>query len=246
MLVVVIWSNLRRDKHEFLQGLYKTFLVPKDLALKMFKKGTPIFLNEFLWAGAIAVLTQTYATRGLEIVAGMNISNALCNLLNVVFVALGNAVGILIGQTLGAGQYEKAKKDSFSLMKFTGGVCLILTAALISVSKVFPLVYDTTDDVRSLGTSFIIITAAFFPVQGYLNAMYFTLRSGGKTFVTFLFDSVFSWVFSVPLAYVLCTFTTLPILPVYTIVCAADIIKVVIGYILIRKGVWISRIVDNA
>lgn len=246
MLVVVIWSNLRRDKHEFLQGLYKTFLVPKELALKMFKKGTPIFLNEFLWAGAIAVLTQTYATRGLEIVAGMNISNALCNLLNVVFVALGNAVGILIGQTLGAGQYEKAKKDSFSLMKFTGGVCLILTAALISVSKVFPLVYDTTDEVRSLGTSFIIITAAFFPVQGYLNAMYFTLRSGGKTFVTFLFDSVFSWVFSVPLAYVLCTFTTLPILPVYTIVCAADIIKVVIGYILIRKGVWISRIVDNA
>lgn len=76
--------------------------------------------------------------------------------------------------------------------------------------------------------------------------MYFTLRSGGKTFVTFLFDSVFSWVFSVPLAYVLCTFTSLPILPVYTIVCAADIIKVVIGYILIRKGVWISRIVDNA
>ena len=175
----------------------------------------------------------------------MNISNSLCNLLNVVFVALGNAVGILIGQTLGAGQYEKAKKDSFSLMKFTGGVCLILTAALISVSKVFPLVYDTTDEVRSLGTSFIIITAAFFPVQGYLNAMYFTLRSGGKTFVTFLFDSVFSWVFSVPLAYVLCTFTALPILPVYTIVCAADIIKVVIGYILIRKGVWISRIVEE-
>lgn len=246
MLVVVIWANLRRDKHEFLQGLYKTFLVPKDLAFKMLKKSLPIFLNEFLWAGGIAVLTQTYATRGLEIVAGMNISNALCNLLNVVFVALGNAVGILIGQTLGAGEYDKAKKDSFSLMKFTGGVCLILTAALIAGSKAFPLVYDTTDEVRSLGTSFIIITALFFPVQGFLNAMYFTLRSGGKTFVTFLFDSVFSWVFSVPLAYILCHFTALPILPIYAIVCSADIIKVVIGYILIKKGVWISRIVDNA
>lgn len=246
MFVVVIWANIRKEKHEFLQGLYRTFLVPKELSLKMLKKGFPIFLNEFLWAGGLAVLTQTYSARGLEIVAGLNISNALCNLLNVVFVALGNAVGILIGQTLGAGEYERAKKDSFGLMKFTGGICLILTAALISVSHIFPMVYDTTDEVRSLGTSFIIITAAFFPVQGYLNSMYFTLRSGGKTFITFLFDSVFSWVFTVPLAFVLCRLTGLPILAVYTIVNAADIIKVVIGYIMIRKGIWISSIVDNA
>lgn len=246
MLVVLIWANLRRDKHEFLHGLYKTFLVPKELAVKMLKKSVPIFFNEFLWAGGIAVLTQTYATRGLEIVAGINISNALCNLFNVVFVALGNAVGILIGQTLGAGEYEKAKKDSFSLMKFTGGVCLALTAILIAGSKVFPLFYDTTEQVRALGTSFIIITAVFFPVQGFLNAMYFTLRSGGKTFVTFLFDSVFSWVFTIPLAVILCKLTNLPILPVYAIVNAADIIKVAIGYALIKKGVWISSIVENA
>ncbi|MGN0551749.1 MAG: MATE family efflux transporter [Oscillospiraceae bacterium] len=245
MLVVVIWSNIRKDKHEFLQGLYKTFLVPKELSIKMLKKGFPIFFNEFLWAGGLAVLTQTYSIRGLEIVAGLNISNALCNLLNVVFVALGNAVGILIGQTLGAGEYDRAKKDSFGLMKFTGGICLILTAALISVSHIFPMVYDTTDEVRSLGSSFIIITAAFFPVQGYLNAMYFTLRSGGKTFITFLFDSVFTWVFTVPLAVILCNLTSLPILAVYAIVNAADIIKVMIGYILIRKGIWISSIVEE-
>lgn len=245
MLVVVIWSNIRKDKHEFLQGLYKTFLVPKELSIKMLKKGFPIFFNEFLWAGGLAVLTQTYSIRGLEIVAGLNISNALCNLLNVVFVALGNAVGILIGQTLGAGEYDRAKKDSFGLMKFTGGICLILTAALISVSHIFPMVYDTTDEVRSLGSSFIIITAVYFPVQGYLNAMYFTLRSGGKTFITFLFDSVFTWVFTVPLAVILCNFTSLPILAVYAVVNSADIIKVMIGYILIRKGIWISSIVEE-
>lgn len=244
MLVVVVWSNLRRKRHEFLQGLYKTFLVPKELSGKMLKKGVPIFMNEFLWAGGVAVLTQTYSSRGLEIVAGLNISNTLCNLLNVVFVALGNAVGILIGQTLGAGEYDRAKKDSFSLMKFTGGICLILTAVLVAISHFFPMVYDTTDEVRSLGTSFIIITALFFPVQGYLNAMYFTLRSGGKTLVTFLFDSVFSWVFSVPLAYLLCNFTAMPILAVYAVIQAADIIKVIIGYTMIKKGIWISNIVS--
>lgn len=245
MCIVIIWSHCRKKKHVFLQGIYRTLLLPKELAVTILKKSLPIFLNEFLWAGGIAALTQCYSTRGLEVVAGLNISNAICNLLNVVFVALGSAVGILIGQTLGASEYKRAKDEAFGLMRFTGGVCVILTVILISVSGVFPMFYDTTEQVRSYGKWFIIVSALFFPVQGFLNAMYFTLRSGGKTFVTFLFDSVFSWVVAVPAALMLCRFTELPILGIYAIVQAADIIKVLIGNILIKKGIWISNLVSN-
>ena len=244
VLIVVIWAQLRKDKHIFLQGAYKTFLVPKELAIKIVKKTLPIFFNEFLWAGALAVLTQIYSIRGLNIVAGLNISNAICNLLNVVFVALGNAVGILIGHILGAGEYEKAKSDSFGLMWFTGGICIILTAILVAFSGLFPLLYDTTEEIRRLGKDFIIITALFFPVQGFLNAMYFTLRAGGKTFITFLFDSAYSWSVAIPTAILLCNFTSIPILVIYTVVQAADIIKVLVGYILIKKGIWISNLVE--
>ncbi|MGN0634425.1 MAG: MATE family efflux transporter [Oscillospiraceae bacterium] len=242
MTIVLVWSFRRRDKHDFLQGIYKTLAVPKSFAVTVIKKGLPIFVNEFLWAGSLAALTQCYSTRGLEIVAGLNISNALCNLLNVVFVALGSAVGILIGHTLGASQFERAKKEAFSLMWFTGGVCVILTAVLIALSGIFPELYDTTREVKTTGRNFIIITALFFPVQGFLNSLYFTLRSGGKTFITFLFDSVYSWTVTLPLALLLCRRTALPIFAVYAAVQSADLIKLAVGYVLIKKGVWISRI----
>lgn len=245
MSIVVIWAFAKRKKHVFLQGAYRTFLIPKELAVKMIKKSMPIFFNEFLWAGGTAALTQCYSIKGLEIVAGINISNAICNLLNVVFVALGSAVGILTGQTLGASQYAKAKKDSFSLMRFTGAVCIGLTVVLISVSGLFPKFYDTTKEVRNLGQWFIIITALFFPVQGVLNALYFTLRSGGKTFITFLFDSVYTWALPIPIALILCRFTDMSVFAVYAIVQSADIIKVIIGYILIKKEIWISNIVET-
>lgn len=245
MCIVVIWAFARRKKHIFLQGIYRTFLVPKDLTVKIIKKGLPIFFNEFLWAGGIAALTQCYSTRGLEIVAGLNISNAICNLLNVVFVALGSAVGILTGQTLGASQYDKAKKNSFHLMWFTGAVCVILTVTLISASGIFPKFYDTTPDIRRYGQLFIIITAMFFPIQGFLNALYFTLRSGGKTLITFLFDSVYSWAVTLPIALILCYLTDLSIFGVYAVVQSADIIKLIIGYILIKKGIWISNLVEE-
>lgn len=246
MGIVVLWAQLRKKKHVFLQGIYRTVLVPKALAMKIIRKGLPIFFNEFLWAGGIAALTQCYSIRGLEIVAGLNISNAICNLLNVVFVALGSAVGILIGQTLGASQYEQAKRDSFSLMWFTGAICVGLTVILISVSGVFPKLYETTEEVRQYGQRFIIITALFFPVQGFLNALYFTLRSGGKTLITFFFDSIYSWVITLPLALLLCFLTDLPIVGIYAMIQAADILKVLVGYVLIQKGIWISNLVEES
>lgn len=245
MLIVISITFILRKKHSFVIGLYKTMRIPREIAPKIIKKSLPIFFNEFLWAGGMAALTQCYSIRGLDVVAGLNISNALCNLLNVVFIALGNAVGILIGQTLGASRYKEAKDEAFRLMWFTGGVSFILTVILISVAGVFPNLYDTSETVRSYAKLFIVITALFFPLQGFLNALYFTLRSGGKTLVTFLFDSVFSWVVAVPAAALLCNLTALPILAIFAIVQSADIIKVTIGYVLIKKGVWISNIVDG-
>ena len=213
MFIVVGWTHASIRKYELLQKVYRTVRVSFAQVKGILVKGFPIFMNEFFWAGGMAALTQCYSMKGLQVIAGLNISNAICNLLNVVFVAMGNAVGIIIGQQLGASRFEEAKRDA------------------------------TTEDVRYLGQWFIIITAVFFPVQGFLNVLYFTLRSGGKTVITFLFDSVFTWVVSVTLAFVLCRFTALPVLAVYALVQSADLIKVVVGYVLVKKGIWITNLV---
>ena len=242
-LVIVIWSHLSTKKHIFLKGMFKTLLVPRKMITPIIKKSTPILMNEFLWAGAIAVITTNYSVRGLNVLTAMNISNAICNLLNVVFIALGHAVGIIIGQMLGAGEFEKAKRSSVSLMWFTAIVCALISIMLIALSGVFPKFYKTDESIRHMASKFIFITALFFPVQGFLNSLYFTLRSGGKTLVTFLFDSVFSWTMCVTVSFALAHYTGLNIYTIYIIVQALDIIKVVIGYVMIKKGIWISNLV---
>ena len=235
--------RIKAENYPFLEGVYHTIFIPMARMKVILKKGIPIFLNEFLWSGGIAALTQCYSIRGLAVVAGLNISNVLCNLLNVVFVNLGVAVGILEGQYLGASEFEQAQDSANKLIWFCGAVCILLTVILVSLSGIFPKAYNTTLEVRQLARWFIIITASFFPVQGLLNALYFILRSGGKTMITFVFDSVFSWCISVPLAYLLCRYTALSILLILVIVQAADMIKVIIGLILVRKGVWITNLV---
>lgn len=243
--VVVVWTHAAKKDNPFLTGLYRTVKIPLRRMKTIIVKSIPLFLNEFFWAGGMAALTQCYSMRGLTIVAGLNISNAICNLLNVVFVAMGNAVGIITGQFLGASRFEEAKKNATRLMWFTAAICLGLTVILISLSGIFPEFYQTTPQVKQLGRQFIIITALFFPVQGFLNALYFTLRSGGKTTITFLFDSVFTWLVAVVAAFLMCRYTTIPIMYVYTIIQAADFIKLLVGYVLIRRGVWITNLVAD-
>lgn len=244
MLVIIIWAHAKIKIHGFLQGAYKSLIVSPSFAIPLLKKGFPIFINEFLWATSMAVLTQCYSLRGLDVVAGINISNAICNLLNVAFITLGSAVGIIIGQMLGAMEFDKAKHHALKLAWFCALVSVVTAVILIVFSGIFPRAYNTTEDIRQLSKMFIIITAFFFPVQGYLNSLYFTLRAGGRTVITFIFDSGYSWLILVPFAFILSSHTNLGILSIYALIQTLDIIKSYIGYILVKRGIWITNLIN--
>lgn len=243
--VVVIWGHLKRERFEFLKGVYHTLLVEFSVMLPMIKKSIPITVNEFLWAAGIIRVNQLLSARGLAVVPSLGICTALTNLLNVVFVAMGSAVGIVIGQMLGAGDTKDIKKKAFSLMFFTAFLSVGLSAILLLLSPFFPKSYNTTDEVRNMATTFIILTALFFPLQGFLNAQYFTIRAGGKTFITFLADSGFTWVVVVLTVYLVTYYTNLNVFVVYTISLSMDILKVAFGAFLIQKGIWITNLVKK-
>ena len=107
----------------------------------------------------------------------------------------------------------------------------------------FPDIYNTTAEIKDLATKFIAVSALIMPFCSFSHASYFTLRSGGKTMVTFLFDSVFTWVVVVPVAFLLAHGTGLGIVSVYFLVQATELIKVVIGYCMVRSNVWVVKMV---
>lgn len=239
---VILWTHLHARECPFIQGAYRSFYVPSNLVRRILCTGTPLMLNETLWAAGTAGLLQCYSYRGLAVVSAMNITNTIFNTCSVVFIAIGSAIAILIGQRLGAGEREEARDAAekmifFSLM--TGIAAGIITACL---APFFPMLYKTTDEVRSLATQFTLVIALAAPIHAFLNASYFTLRSGGKTILTFLFDSGYIWCVNLLLAFILTRATDMPIVPLYAICQFVDIAKCIIGYILVRRGVWIRNI----
>lgn len=243
--IVVCWTHYHKEKNPYIVGLYRTLKLPGALTKDIIVKGTPLLLNETFWSMGMAALTQCYSVRGLGVVAAINISNTIGNLFNVSFIAMGSAVAIIMGQMLGAGKLEEARDTNNKLIMFTILLCAGIALCMAAFAPVFPKFYNTEESTRKLATGFILLQALFLPQNGFLNATYFTLRSGGKTIITFFFDSVFICLVSVPIAFLLSRFTALPILLIFAFVQAGDWIKCIIGFVLVKKGIWIQNIIKK-
>jgi putative MATE family efflux protein len=246
LAVVAMWTHLHPNKNPFIRGAYRSMYIPGSLMRKIIVKGMPLLVNEFFWASGMAIMRQCYSTCGLDVVPAMNISTVFQDLGSVVYLSMGNAVGIIMGQMMGAGESRENVRDANNKLIFVSVAAGVIFGGLMaSLSGVFPSIYrEETAEVRHLATQLILVSACVMPVFSYANASYFTLRSGGQTLVTFLFDSVFVWVVSVPLAFCLSRFTDLPIVPLYAICVGVDIFKCVVGFYMIQKGVWIKNLTE--
>ena len=242
--IVLCWTHRHSARCGFVVGLYRSLRVPAPLAKRMLRLGLPLLVNEFLWSGGMTTLNQCYSLRGLEVISALNISSTISNLFFCAFIAMGNAISILIGQLLGAGELERAVDEDRKLIAFSVVLSLLVGGIMAAVAPLVPQIYNTTDSVKALACDLLLVGAAMMPINAFTNACYFTLRSGGKTIITFIFDSAFLWVIAVPAAFVLSRFTPMPILPMYITVSLLDLIKCAVGYYLVKRRKWVNNIVS--
>ena len=239
-ICVIVWTHLHTKECPFIVGVYRSFRIPKELVRSITVTGTPLLLNETLWAAGQAMLLQCYSLRGIATVSAMNMSGVTFNTFSVLYFSMGTTIAILIGHRLGEGNLEAAASDAKKMIAFSTLLGIISGILIAICSLFFPNFYNTTEEVRALASSFIITVAISAPIQAILNASYFTLRSGGKTLLTFLFDSGYVWGFTIPLSYCIILFTTLPVEWVYFMCYNSDIIRCIIGILLVRSRIWLN------
>ena len=245
LTIVLTWTHRHREKNPFIVGLYRTLRVPGELLRQILVLGAPLLLNELLWSGGMTVLNQCYSLRGLEVVSAFNISSTVGNLFFCVFIASGNSIAIMVGQLLGAGELERAVDEDRKLIAFSLVLSVLMGLLMALAAPLVPRAYNTTDTVKDLAAKLLLVYAAMMPLFSYTNSCYFTLRSGGKTIITFVFDSLFVWVFSIPAAVLLVRCTELNIVPLYLLVELLNLIKCVIGFVLVRKRTWVVNLVKS-
>ncbi|MBO6053724.1 MAG: MATE family efflux transporter [Clostridia bacterium] len=245
LIYVAVSCHRRHERFRFIEGVYRSLKVPGNLVRRITLTGAPLLINEILWSVGMTFISRNYSLRGITVIAASNIASTVWNLFCVIMFAMGSAVSILVGQRLGAGDREGAINVDRKLIFFTIVSHIAVGILLIAAAPFIPLLYKVEPEVRALATKFLIIAGAASPVHAFIHVVYFTIRSGGKTVITFLFDSVYTWVFPAMISFVLCRFTGLDIVWVYFAVQFIDVVKLFIGVPLLRSGFWANNVIED-
>ena len=245
LLIVASHAHRHTDKYPFFAGSYKSLYVPGSLAMKILRTATPLLINEILWSLGMTFITQFYSSRGLNAVAALNINGTAWNLFSVIMMGMGSAVAIMVGQRLGAGKMEEARDVDRKLIFLTEVIHVIIGVSMVLAAPLVPRLYNVSEEVRDLTRQLLIIAGCSLPIHSFAHVTYFTIRSGGRTVITFLFDAVYTWVIAVPLAFCLTRYTELTITQVYFCVQFVDILKVMIGLIMLKSDFWARNVVNE-
>ncbi len=245
-VIILIYALKNKHRFKYFKGAFRSLKMPVGIFKDITVKGMPLLFNEFFWSMGMSLLSMAYSLHGISVVAGYSISSTVMNLANIAFISLGSSIGIIVGRQLGANQFDEAVDTDRKLIAFSTVLSAAIGIFMLFIGDYVPNLYNTTPESKELAAYFIKVSAVFIPAHAIANASYFTVRSGGKTFITFLMDSVFIMCVSVPIAFTLSKLLEFDIYKVFAIVQSVEMIKITIGLYLVKKKVWLNNMVaDN-
>ncbi len=245
LLIFIIYAG--RKKYDFLFEPLKLFKINFALFGKIFKKSAMILYSELFWAFAETFSNALFNRRGgAEVVSGMSAGFAVANLFFICFSGIVSASGVIMGQELGKGNLEQARK--YKNWIISGSTIFGFIFTLLGLLTVFliPLVFKNLSPQAQIIARNLVITAALYlPLWAYLNAQYSISRSGGDTTMGLICDTVANILFiggMIALFYL----TNLGPVAMYAIVKLSDFAKCTIAHFWLKKEKWLVNLaVEN-
>ena len=222
------------------------FRFNRRFALNVLSTSMPAAINEVLWSVGFSSYNAVYARIGTDAIAAVNINATIEELMFVLFIGLGNACAVLVGNKIGEGErhiaFEYGRR--FLILGVTtallGGVIILLLRETV-ISSLGEFSSATANNLRGLMTVFAL--SAWLKM---LNFILFigAMRAGGDTRYA-MFTELFSvWAIGVPSALIGGFVLHLPVYGVYTLVLLEEAVKavIIIRRFLSRK--WIHDLVN--
>ena len=227
-------------------NLRELFSFDLVFAGKVLRPVMPIVINEILWSLGITAYQVIYARIGTEQLAAINISVAIVDLAMIVFIGLGNATSILVGNFIGSGDEGQAHVyagRSLALSAIGGMVIgiliLLLSPFILSLYKVSP---QTIDYAQSI----LLVSCATLWIR-MTNLVIFigVLRAGGDTRYGLILDGFTIWLVGVPLTAYGAFVLHLPIHLVYLLTMSEELVKWSLGLWRYFSKKWIHNLTET-
>jgi putative MATE family efflux protein len=217
----------------------------RPFLLRVLKTSMPAAINEVLWSFGITTYNAVYARIGTDAIAAVNINATIEELIFVLFIGLGNACSVMVGNKIGAGDRDLAFEYGrrFTILGVAialagGAIVLSLREVMVGLYQISP---SAADNLRGLMLVFALSAwLRMFNFMLFIGA----LRAGGDTRYA-MFTELFSvWAIGVPSALIGGFILHLPVYWVYAMVLLEEAVKAVIIFRRFVSRKWIHDLVN--
>ena len=242
LLVVVPFVK----KYEIAAAPARYFRRQQGFMSQYIKICLPVLLNETLWGLGTTMQNVIYGHAGTDIVAAMNITSTIGNLVWTFFIGTGNATGIILGKRIGEGKYDEARTLAKKYTAFNAGAGVLLGLLLFPLSLVLPYVFNVEPEVMHMALTMVYLSIALYPFSASNMTMVVGVcRSGGDTIYALFMDVGFLWILAIPLGFAGVYAWQLPYWALYLCVRSDEVFKCTMGVIRLLSGRWLNDVTTS-
>ena len=208
----------------------------RDIFQNYLKNGVPVIVSDIFLGIGGNMISVVLGHMGAAVMSASSIANTIYQLTAVFLMGVSNASGVITGNTVGAGEYDKAKaygKTFLSLAALVSVfaiICIQLVKGVVfqqihigdSVIQVFN-VEESTKEIAGQLINTLSVIAVFMSLSNILTKG--ILRAGGDTKFLMIADILFLWVVSIPLGFLTAFYFNWPPYIVYFFLRIDEVIK---------------------
>lgn len=217
----------------------------KTKKMRIIKKIIPLMVNEGLYAIALSLIFRNYCIVSEANIPAVTVVDNVYDFVNVAFVGVSQAAGIIIGKVLGTGNMEIAKKTANRLLVIGVTTSVIGSCIIVGISGFVPMLFSLSGGVFAMATSLLRIKAIFSWSQGYGLTIYYILRAGGDVAAVLVLDGLFNLYGPLLVSSILAYFANFSIELVYLCTEATYLMKIILGTWFYKRGRWCRNLTEG-
>jgi putative MATE family efflux protein len=205
----------------------------------------PAVANEMFWSLGITTYNAIYAHIGTDSIAAINVNATIEELGFVVFIGLGNACAVMVGNRIGAGQKEEAYEIVRRVVVMGVMFAVSVGAIIFLLRDVVVGLYDLSPSGENNVRWLLLVMASTLWIRMFNFSVFIgALRAGGDTRFALIMEICSIWLIGVPAAYIGAFVLHMPVYLVYLMVVLEEVAKAFVSGWRFRSRRWVHDLVN--
>lgn len=238
-MILLIFFTFKKGGTVFAFRKKEDFHFSKSFLKEYSKTSLPVLFNEVFWSLGMTLYKVAFARLGTEALATVNITESIANFFFIAMLGIGNATTILLGNTLGKGEVERARKWASSLLVLSLLIGLVMGFLEILMAPFFTSLFNVSMAVALTAIASLRVNGLLQPIKSInMTSIVGILRAGGDTRYAMAAEMLGVYLVGVPIAFLSAALLKLPLEYVYLLLGLEELTKTVLGLTRIRTGKW--------